>query len=100
MRSEKSLLKKKTALLFVFLMAWALAGAVPAAAQDWFKTGTGLGVSKARLAAPDLAARTTNGQPLEKTFHDVLSADLEYSGILDMVSPSFYPLKVPASRAS
>ncbi len=89
-------MKKKTALLFVFLMAWALAGAVPAAAQDWFKTGTGLGVSKARLAAPDLAARTTNGQPLEKTFHDVLSADLEYSGILDLVSPSFYPLKVPS----
>jgi TolB protein len=89
-------MKKKTALLFVFLIAWALAGAVPAGAQDWFKTGTGLGVSKARLAAPDLAARTANGQPLEKTFHDVLSADLEYSGILDLVSPSFYPLKVPS----
>jgi TolB protein len=89
-------MKKKTALLSVFLIAWALASAVPAAAQDWFKTGTGLGVSKARLAAPDLAARTANGQPLEKTFHDVLSADLEYSGILDLVSPSFYPLKVPS----
>ena len=25
----------------------------PAAAQDWFKTGTGLGVTKARLAVPD-----------------------------------------------
>src|SRR6202795_3372035 len=89
-------MKKKTVVLLGFLIAWALAGAVPAAAQDWFKTGTGLGVSKARLAAPDLAARTANGQPLEKTFHDVLSADLEYCGILDLVSPSFYPLRVPS----
>jgi TolB protein len=68
----------------------------PAAAQDWFKTGTGLGISKARLADPDLAVRTPNAQPLEKTFHEVLSNDLEYSGILDLVSPSFYPLKVPS----
>jgi len=67
-----------------------------AGAQDWFRTGTGLGVTKVRVAAPDLAARTPNGAPLEKTFHDVLSSDLEYCGILDMVSPSFYPLQVPS----
>src|SRR5580698_5920315 len=54
----------------------------PAAAQDWIKTGTGLGVSQAR--------------PLEKTFHGVLWNDLEYSGILDMVSQSFYPMQVPS----
>ncbi len=67
-----------------------------AGAQDWFKTGTGLGVTKARLAAPDLAARSAQAQPLEKTFHDVLWSDLEYSGVLDMVSPSFYPTQVPS----
>ena len=72
------------------------AAAEPAAAQDWFKTGTGLGVSKARVAAPDLAPRTQNAQALEKTFHGILWNDLEYSGILDMVSPSFYPLQVPS----
>lgn len=66
-----------------------------AAAQDWFKTGTGLGVTKARLAVPDTVARSTFGPPLPKTFHDVLWADLEYSGILDLVSPSFYPTGVP-----
>jgi TolB protein len=69
---------------------------LPATAQDWFKTGTGLGVTKARLAAPDLAARSAAAQPLEKTFHDVLWSDLEYSGVLDMVSPSFYPTQVPS----
>jgi TolB protein len=67
----------------------------PAAAQDWFKTGTGLGVQKERVAAPDLAA-TGDTAKLEATFHSVLWNDLEYSGILDMVSQSFYPTKVPS----
>jgi len=77
------------------LGAFSLALAQPAAAQDWFKTGTGLGVAKARVAAPDLAARSTAAEPLEKTFHDVLWNDLDYSGILELVSPSFYPVKIP-----
>ena len=72
-----------------------LLGAQPATAQDWFKTGTGLGMSKARVAAPDLAAPDAN-KALEGTFHNVLWNDLEYSGILDMVSQSFYPVKVPS----
>src|ERR1700724_1415652 len=67
-----------------------------ASAQDCFKTGTGLGVTKARLAAPDEASRSAAAQPLEKTFHDVLWSDLEYCGILDLISPSFYPTQVPS----
>src|ERR1700730_14215201 len=66
------------------------------AAQDWFKTGTGLGVTKARLAAPDEASGSSAAQPLEKTFHEVLWSDLEYCGILELVSPSFYPVQVPS----
>src|ERR1700677_216197 len=66
-----------------------------ASAQDWFKTGTGLGVSKVRLAVPDFGATAPTAQPLEKTFHDVLWNDLEYSGIVEMVSPSFYPTTFP-----
>jgi TolB protein len=71
-------------------------GAKPAAAQDWFKTGTGLGVSKVRVAVPDPAVRGTTPPALEKTFHDVLWSDLQYSGVLELVSPSFYPAKVPS----
>jgi TolB protein len=73
-----------------------LVTSLPATAQDWFKTGTGLGVTKARLAAPEIAARSATAQPLEKTFHDVLWSDLEYSGVLDIVSPSFYPTELPS----
>jgi TolB protein len=84
---------------FVTVMILVLSASLPASAQDWFKTGTGLGVTKARLAAPDLAARSATAQPLEKTFHDVLWADLEYSGVVDMVSPSFYPTQLPSQRS-
>ena len=84
-------------LLGLIFLVWAsiLGVARPATAQDWFKTGTGLGVTKARLALPDTPARSTFAQPLPKTFHDVVWADLDYSGILEMVSPSFYPTAVP-----
>ena len=67
-----------------------------ASAQDWFKTGTGLGVSKVRLAVPEFGLRAPAPPTLEKTFHDVLWADLEYCGILDLVSPSFYPTQTPS----
>jgi hypothetical protein len=82
-------------LLFVGLAILGLFAARPVSAQDWFKTGTGLGVTKARVAVPEASARSAFGPPLPKTFHDVLWGDLEYSGILDLVSPSFYPLQVP-----
>ncbi|HUJ33371.1 MAG TPA: hypothetical protein VLY23_18965 [Candidatus Acidoferrum sp.] len=88
-------MKLKVAFFVVVLAVLVACGAQPVAAQDWFKTGTGLGVSKARVASPDLAVRAAADQPLEKTFHDVLWSDLEFSGILELVSPSFYPKEVP-----
>ncbi len=68
----------------------------PAAAQDWFRTGTGLGVEKARVAVADFVPRSASAQPLTKIFTDVLRSDLQYSGILELVSRSFYPLQVPS----
>lgn len=84
---------------FVLVIALAAAASLlakPAAAQDWLKIETGTGVTKARVAVPDTAARSAAVQPLAKTFHDVLWSDLQYSGILDLVSPSFYPLEIPS----
>jgi len=67
------------------------------AQQDWFKTGTGLGVQKVKLAVPEFAATNAQTTPLEQVFHQVLTDDLSYSGIVDMVSPSFYPLSAPSA---
>jgi len=67
-------------------------------AQDWIKTGTGLGVEKVRLAVSDFKASTSDAQSaaLLKTFNDTLWNDLDNSGVVELVSKSFYPLQVPS----
>jgi TolB protein len=71
-----------------------LFGAVTLHAQDWIKTGTGLGVEKIRIAVPDFKASSPEPQNAEllKTFDDTLWNDLDNAGIFDMASKSFYPL--------
>src|SRR6266852_9792305 len=71
--------------------------AATSSAQDWIRTGTGLGVEKVRLAASDFKSSTTdaNNPALLKTFNDVLWNDLDNAGIFDLVSKSFYPLQEP-----
>ncbi len=71
----------------------------PAAnSQDWIRTGTGLGVEKVRLAVPEYQPPATgDSAALSRTFNQTLWNDLEQSGIVEMVSKSFYPLNVPGS---
>ena len=70
-------------------------------AQDWIKTGTGLGVEKIRLAVPDFKA--SNSDPknadLLRSFNDTLYNDLDNAGIFDMVSKSFLPADIPGTPA-
>ena len=68
-------------------------------AQDWIRTGTGLGVEKIRLAVPDFkaAANDPDTKRLTTTFSVTLWNDLQAAGIFEMVSPSFYPLSNPGS---
>ncbi len=87
--------------LSVFISASALflfisSAAPQASAQDWFRTGTGLGVEKARVAMADFVPRSSSAQPLANIFTEVVRADLDYSGILELVSKSFNPLEVPS----
>ena len=71
----------------------------PASAQDWFRTGTGLGVSKARVAIADFVGKSPNAPPMGVQFSEVVRADLDFSGILEMVSKSYYPLQAPGAPA-
>ena len=86
----------KSAIFFrALLLLLALTATLPVCfAQDWIKTGTGLGVEKVRLAAPDFSAATQDPKnaDLLKTFNDTLWGDLDSAGIFDMVSKSLYPL--------
>ncbi len=75
--------------------------AIPSLAQDWIRTGTGLGVEKVRLALPDFKASTQDPKNTDvlKVFNDTLWNDLDNAGIFDMVSKSFYPLGLVGSPA-
>ncbi len=73
--------------------------AIPASAQQghqaWFRTGTGLGVEKIRLAVADFSPRADNAKTHSQQFTQIVRDDLEFSGILEMISPSFYPAQSP-----
>lgn len=74
--------------------AAALFFTAPGFAQDWIKSGTGLGVEKIRIAVPDFKPTSQDPRNAEllKTFNDTLWNDLSNAGIFEMVSKSFYPL--------
>jgi TolB protein len=84
--------------LAALVCAFIFCAAVPSVvAQDWVKTGTGLGVDKVRLAVADFKPSSSDPQndALLKTFNDTLWNDLDVSGVVELVSKSFYPLQVP-----
>jgi TolB protein len=64
-------------------------------AQDWFRTGTGLGEAKPRVAIADFAPRSDAAKSHASLFTQVVRDDLQFSGILELASPSFYPPQVP-----
>src|ERR1700730_7864623 len=70
-----------------------------AAAQAWFTTGTGLGVDKPRVAVADFAPRPDDAKSHSQLFTQVVRDDLQFSGIIELVSPSFYPTQVPTVPA-
>lgn len=81
----------------LFALVFVIALAASGFAQDWIRTGTGLGQEKIRIAVPDFKVSQGNPADLQKTFNDTLFNDLDSAGIFDVVSKSFYPLQVPGS---
>ena len=66
-----------------------------ASAQDWVRTGTGLGQVKPRVALADFGPRSDSAKSHSSLFTQVVRDDLQFSGILELASPSFYPPQVP-----
>jgi len=91
-------MRRYSAILLV-LFLFVLVAVASLSAQDWIRTGTGLGVEKIRLAAPDfkLVTTDTGTQNLATTFNTTLGNDLQAAGIFDMVSRSFYPMSIPGA---
>jgi TolB protein len=85
------------AVILCALLAAPLLSVRAAAQEDWIRTGTGLGVERVRLAVPEFQPLSATPQvgSLSNVFNETLWNDLEYAGLFDMVSRSFYPLQAP-----
>ena len=70
------------ALLIVCIFA--AASTTRAQQQDWFRTGTGLGVEKPRVAVADFAPKADAAKSHSALFTQVVRDDLGFSGILDV----------------
>jgi TolB protein len=79
-------------LLFVVAILFVAGSAM---AQDWIRTGTGLGQAKARVALADFGPRSDSAKSHASLFTQVVRDDLQFSGILELASPSFYPPQAP-----
>src|ERR1700731_2328687 len=99
--SQRALIGARFLSVLTFLILLFSLAASPASAEDWVRTGSGLGVEKVRLAVPDFKPATTDPQnaSLLKTFNDTFWNDLDNSGVVELVSKSFYPLQVPGQPA-
>ena len=63
-------------------------------AQDQIRIQTGLGQTKIRVALADFAPRSDSAKPHASLFTQVVRSDLEYAGVIELASPSFYPPQV------
>ncbi len=89
------MLEKSKRFNWLLVLAVLALVAGPACAQGnhpaWFQTGTGLGVEAIRLAVADFGPRADNAKTHAGQFTQIVRDDLQFSGIVDLVSPSFYP---------
>jgi TolB protein len=87
--------------LFLLFVALPVAGVLLPShfsrSQDWFSTGINMGQPRIRLAVPDFPPQSVDQNLVEltKVFNGVLWNDLDNAGIFELVSKSYYPLKIP-----
>jgi TolB protein len=89
------LLKPVRCLGLLFFLAVLLSSCSSASAQDRIRTGTGLGQTKIRVALADFGPRSDSAKTHASLFTQVVRDDLQFSGILELASPSFYPTQAP-----
>src|SRR5260370_17485292 len=72
--------------LSVFICGSILLLGTPVSAQDWFRTGTGLGVSKARVAVADFVGKSPSEQPLGVKSSAIVPSTLDSTEILELLT--------------
>jgi TolB protein len=83
----------------LFFSAAILLSSSSVSAQDRIKIATGLGMAKPRVAIADFAPRSDAAKSHATLFTQVVRDDLQFCGILELASPSFYPTQEPTVPA-
>ena len=92
--------RKFPRILFALLVVFVLGNPVSVLhAQDWVRTGSGLGNQRIRIAAADFKPVGSDPQTpqLKTVFDATLYNDLNDAGVFDMVSKSMEPAATPGS---
>jgi TolB protein len=84
---------------WLIFSAAVLLSASSAVAQDRIRIATGLGQTKQRVAVADFAPRADSAKSHSALFTQVVRDDLDFSGIIEVPSPSFYPTQVTSVPA-
>ena len=63
-----------------------------AAPQVQIETGTSTGASSVRLALPEFPAESSDSASFTAVFNETLWNDIDFSGVIFLVSPDFYPV--------
>jgi len=92
---------KSVPLAAALVMVALFVGLRPTRSQDWFSTGINLGAPKIRLAVTELPPQSVEQLlvSLTQEFNQVLTNDLDNAGIFEIVSKSYFPLKLPQEPA-
>ena len=78
-----------------FVLLFSAPRGVHAQQQGWFRAGTGLGeAQKPRIAVADFGSRVDAAKTHSAQFTQIVRDDLANSGVIELVSPSFYPKDV------
>jgi len=80
----------------LFLLVLLASASNPAKAQDWFRTAIGMDAKKPRIAIADFTPRADTANSHSGLFTQVVRDDLQFCGILELASPSFYPPPPPS----
>ena len=60
--------------------------------QAQIETGTRTGATLIRLAVPEFPSESDETDPLAAVFYETLWNDIDFSGVISLISPDFYPL--------
>ncbi len=79
-------------LVFFIISSWTVPSWALLSPQAQIETGTSTGATSVRLALPEFPSESRETTELVTLFNETLWNDIDFSGVISLISPDFYPL--------